>query len=132
MRVILQFLSRRWLGAPGWVYVLSLALAALMYWLLPASSLIHRWALNGAYQIEGFSTVDRKLLIVSQLTNRDERFQLDTITGKMNRCAATGEESQQVISAHKLPYQLMHTIYWDPPGNLVLKNDRDGKERNIS
>src|SRR5260221_8807522 len=131
MRTTYQFLNRRWLEASGWVYILAFGMAAWMYWLLPPSSLIHRWELSGAYQIEGFSAVDTKLLIVSQLTNRDERFQLDTITGAIKRCAATGEEKLQVFSSQKLPYQLTSTIFWDSQSKLTLKNERDGTERNI-
>jgi len=136
MRVILQFLSRRWLGASVWVYVLAFAMAAWMYWLLPTSSLIHRWELSGAYQIEGFSRVDNNVLIISPLKNRDERLQLDTVTGKMNRRAATDEESHQVISSQELPYQLLYLqlsrYFGDSPAKLSLKNKRDGSERNIS
>ena len=125
MRIIFRILSRHWLGPPGWVYVLSLALAALIYWLLPTSALIHRWELSAAYQIEGFSTVDSNLLIVSQLTNRDERFQLDTITGAIKRYATTGEESQQVISSQKMSYELSHLQldrrFGDSPAKLTLK-----------
>jgi len=134
MRINFQFLSRRWLRASGWVYVFSLALTALMYWMLPASSLIHRWTLSGSYHFDGFSRVDGRKIIVSKLTNRNERYQLDTITGTVNRWAATGEDSQQLITSQKLPYQLAYTssFYHQPTDKLVLKRELDGMERNIS
>lgn len=75
-----------------------------------------------------------KSIIVSQLANRDERFQLDTATGAISRCAAGGEEKQQLITPSKLPYELSYSssFYRNPTDKLAIKNERNGIERNIS
>lgn len=133
MRAIFRLLSRRWLGVTGWGYAFSLALAVLTYWMLPATSLIHRWALSGAYNIDGFSQVDRMTIIVSQLANREERFRLDTITGAISRCMANDEGSKQLNSPVELPYQLSYSssLHHHPKTTLVLKKGSDGTEHSI-
>ena len=37
---MLRMLNHRWLGVSGWVYLLALTFAVLMYWILPTSSAV--------------------------------------------------------------------------------------------
>ena len=65
---MMQLLSRRWLGVSCWVYLMSLALAGLMYWLLPGSSALQRWSFDGEIKIRGF-TDDLDSMVVRHESN---------------------------------------------------------------
>lgn len=63
---MLKLLSRRWLGVACWVYLLSLMVAAFLFWMLPGSPVVHTWNFEGTIRFEGF-TRDHQHLVVTNM-----------------------------------------------------------------
>ena len=79
---MLKLLSRRWLGVSCWVYLLSLMLAAFLFWMLPGSPVVHTWNFEGTIRFEGFTRDHRHLVVNNRQSDRSLFHQLRVDTGE--------------------------------------------------
>lgn len=115
---MLRWLTYRWLGVAGWVYLLGLALAACLFWLLPASAVVHRWPFPVAVKINGFSE-DGGIIVTESQTNK--KWRLDRRDGT-KRVAAL-ENIANLHQAAKSHWKLNYSRTWFNPPRLVLTNE---------
>ena len=129
---MLQFLSRRWWGVTGWGYLLSLTLAAFMYWLLPPVSYSQRWTLDGIDIIKGFGTDNS--IVVHDAFNRRDHARLEKQSSAVNRVTLPARSEFPILpSTFKVLYVLSYSCSSRPQAiaKLVLINDRNGERRDI-
>ena len=79
---MLKLLSRRWLGVACWVYLLSLMLAAFLFWMLPGSPVVHAWNFDGTIRFEGFTCDHQHLVVTNMRPDRTVFHQLRIDTGE--------------------------------------------------
>jgi len=78
---MLKLLSRRWLGVACWVYLLSLLLAAFLFWMLPGSPVTHTWNFEGTIRFEGYTLDHRNIVITNHRPDRTVFHHLHIETG---------------------------------------------------
>ncbi len=131
---MLQFLSRRWWGVSGWTFLLSLMLAAFMFWVLPTSRAVHQWSFQGLAYVVGFMNQGRTLLVKQIRHDGYCRYKINLQSGHVEQCiepVAMGQDELQQTS--KVPYSLTRTVYFanEKPCELILTDGRTGKAHTI-
>lgn len=127
---MLQWLSRRWWGVTGWGYLLSLGLAAFLFWLLPTSSHIHRWTFRGAGFLDGFTDENGMFVVVNDGNNKLSYYRLDISNGSVSSIANKSYPDRPVRSEG---YQLSYSksVPWDHPARIELVNKTKGLKQEV-